>query len=148
MHTFGLRRSSRASSTLVLLLCLLPLFFAREAHARRRGIPFLFIINTGDALYKVADLPPALASDPQLKGWVLGYKCSHFGILWADFATWDRQLVVFKGDTYSDLPPELVGSLQAQYPFSACERNPWNKYGCIVLVGGIGLSVYRKFQSP
>ncbi len=106
-------------------------------------IPFLLVINTGDAIYKVAELPPELASIPDLKGWALGYKCSHFGILWADFACWDKQLVVFKDDTYSDIPADIRVRLELKYPFSSCERNPWNRYG-FLLLGGLVVGGFAK----
>jgi len=109
-------------------------FTAPEARAGRR-LPFLLVINTGSALYKVADLPPELAVDPRLQGWVVGYKCSHIGILWADVYCWDKELVLFKDDTFSDIPEELRISLVAQYPFSSCQRNVWNKHGFLVLIG-------------
>ncbi len=117
-----------------------------NAEARKRGFPLFFVINTGDVMYKVADLPEEMQSDPEWNGWVLGYKCSHFGILWADFRTWDRQLVVFKDSTFSDLPTELRQELEIQYPFSDCQRNVWNRFGWIVLTGVLGTGIFSRFR--
>jgi hypothetical protein len=116
-----------------------------EASARRRGIPFLFIINTGDVIYPVAELPEELANDPELKGWALGWKCSHFGLLWADIACWNKELVAFKDNTYSELPAKLLDDLEARYPFSDAERNLWNRYGMLLmLAAGIGALFMRR----
>lgn len=116
-----------------------------DAHARR-GLP-LVVINTGDAIYEIGDLPAELAKDPELAGWKLGYKCQHFGVLWADIACWDKQLVAFKDDTYSDLPPDVRQQLEAAHPWSATRRNPWNKFGIFAMVGVAGLAFAVKRRS-
>lgn len=121
------------AAILIALVALLAL--PSEAEARKRGLPLL-IINTGEEISKVADLPAELQGAPDLQGWSLGYKYSHFGILWADVATWDKQLVAFKDDTYSDLPEDMKTVLEEQYPFSSTERNLWNRFG-IFLIGGL-----------
>jgi len=121
-----------------LILCA-PLFFQTQAQAK---IP-LFIINTGDIIYPVADIPDELAeTETDLSGYKLGYKCSHFGVLFADVWCWDKQLVLFKDTSirnqeYMDLPDEIRPSLEKKYPFSKTDRSPWNKYGIFVIIGGM-----------
>jgi hypothetical protein len=107
-----------------------------SAEARRRGLP-LVIINTGTNIAKVADLPPELAADPELAGWALGYKYERFGILWADVWTWEKELVIFKDDTYSELPEGVRTAFEAQHSFSDSDRNLWNRFGILLMVGGI-----------
>lgn len=70
-----------------------------EAEAKRRRGFFPIIFNTGTQISYVAELPGGLTDDPELQGWALGYKYEHFGILWADVWTWERELVIFKDDT-------------------------------------------------
>ena len=108
-----------------------------RAEARKRGLP-LVIINTGTEIARVADLPEGLADQPELKGWSLGYKYEHFGILWADVWTWDKELVIFKDDTYSEIPEEVREELEAEYPFSDSDRNLWNRFGILAAVIGMG----------
>jgi hypothetical protein len=67
-----------------------------EAHARRRGIPFL--IQTGDYVFHLADVPadapcrsaPAIPSDI-----VVGYKCERFALLWMELWTWGRGFCLY-----------------------------------------------------
>jgi hypothetical protein len=125
-------------------LVALSLFSAEPAEARK-GIP---IINTGDVIYRVADLPAELAANPELAGWALGYKASHFGLFWADVWCWDKQLVAFKGDSYSDLEPALRAQLEAQFPWNKCKRNLWTRFGFLgMLLVGAGAAVFKLRQS-
>lgn len=118
---------------------------AEEAEAKKR-LPLLFFINTGDEIKRVADLPEELAAIPELEGWALGWKYEHFGIMWADFSTSNHSLVIFKDNTYDDIPDEIRGPLEEMYPFSDCERNLWNRFGWMVLVGLVGTGVYKKLK--
>ena len=115
-----------------------------EARKKRGFIPFL--INTGEVIHRVADLPAELASDPNLEGWQLGYKCSHFGILFADIWSWDEELVAFKDDTYADLPEDLKAELEEQYSFGDAERNPWQRYGIVMLLALVGGGTLMKLR--
>jgi hypothetical protein len=109
------------------------------AHAKRG----LAIINTGDELFEVAEMPAeVVAAHPQSKGVKAGYKCSHFGIFWADVWTWDCKLVAVLGEnSYADLPPEVAGQLAAnsQFTFSNAKRGLWNHYAVPALLGGLVL---------
>lgn len=135
--------SSSSSRVALLGLLSVALAFGTAKAAEAKGLP-LIIINTGDVFYKVADLPEELASNPDLQGWSLGYKASHFGILWADIACWNKELVVFKDNTYSDLPPDLRDRLAAQYPWSSTKRNPWTRFGAVLMIGGLGAGKFLK----
>jgi hypothetical protein len=135
---------------IIMSLCFL--VFTSEAEARRLGIPLL-IFNTGDEMFPVADLPADLNKDSEgneMIGWKLGYKCSHFGILWADVWCWDKELCSINENenAYSDLPAEMKTALGKRYPFSKTKRNPWNKYGIFIL-GAVALAIAlaRKSES-
>jgi hypothetical protein len=121
---------------LIVFLFLGFMMLPNTAEARRRGLP-LVIINTGTNIAKVADLPAELAADPELAGWALGYKYERFGILWADVWTWEKELVLFKDDTYSDLPDEIRTAFETQYSFSDSDRNLWNRFGVLIMIAGI-----------
>ena len=102
---------------------------ATPAHAKR-GIG---IINTGEELFEVAPFPAdVIAAVPQAKDLKVGYKCSHFGVFWADVWTWDCQLVgVENENSYTTLPDGLRDKLSAdpQYGYSQVKRGLWNRYG-------------------
>ena len=104
-------------------------FAASPAHAKR-GIA---VINTGNELFEVAPFPAdVIAAIPQTKNLKVGYKCSHFGIFWADVWTWDCKLVGVEGEnSYTDLPEALRTKLAAepQYAYSHAKRGLWNHYG-------------------
>ena len=108
---------------------------ATPAHAKR-GIG---VINTGDELFEVAPFPAdVIATIPQAKDLKVGYKCSHFGIFWADVWTWDCQLVGVEGEnSYTSLPDTLRTQLSAdpQYAYSHAKRGLWNHYGFWAVLG-------------
>jgi hypothetical protein len=118
----------------ILALCLL---FAAPAHAKK-GI---MVFNTGDELFSVAPFPADVVKDsPAAKDYQAGYKCSHFGLLWADVWTWDCKLVAVTGeDSYASLPEDVANKLTAdpQYAFSKAKRGFWNHYAFWTLIGGI-----------
>jgi len=128
-------------------------FAASPAHAKR-GIA---VINTGNELFEVAPFPAdVIAAIPQTKNLKVGYKCSHFGIFWADVWTWDCELVGVEGEnSYTSLPDELRTTLGAdpQYGYSHAKRGLWNHYGfwgalaALVLVLGIGAVTGKKKSS-
>jgi hypothetical protein len=123
---------------------------ATPAHAKR-GIG---IINTGDELFEVADFPAdVVAAIPQTKSMKVGYKCSHFGLFWADVWTWDCELVGVSGEnSYTSLPDELRTKLVAdpQYAYGNVKRGVWNRYGfwgalaLLAVFLGIGAVAGRK----
>jgi hypothetical protein len=118
----------------VLALCL---FAAMPAHARR-GIA---LVNTGDELFEVAAFPAdVVRAIPAAGNSKVGYKCSHFGLFWADIWTWDCKLVAVTGeDTYGNLPDDLVVKLAAdpQYAIGNAKRGFWNHYAFWGLIGAI-----------
>jgi hypothetical protein len=108
--------------------------FAMPAHAKK-GFAF---INTGDELFEVAGFPQEIVkSFPQAATLKAGYKCSHFGIFWADIWTWDCKLVAVTGEnSYADLPGEVSSRLATdpQYSFSQAKRGFWNHYAFWLLL--------------
>lgn len=104
--------------------------FTPAAHAKKLGI-----INTGDELFEVGDFPADIAAaDAPPKDMKVGYKCSHFGVFWADVWTWDCGLVGLRAaeeNTFYALPSELTSKLSADpaYAFSKTKRGLWNHYG-------------------
>lgn len=119
----------------VISLCF---FAALPAHARR-GIA---VINTGDELFEVADFPAdVIKANPAAASAKVGYKCSHFGLFWADIWTWDCKLVAVTGDSsYADLPNALVAQLagDSHYALGEAKRGFWNHYAFWTLIGAIG----------
>jgi hypothetical protein len=127
-----------------LALCVL---LSAPAHAKRGG----GIINTGDELFTVGDFPADIVKDnPAAKTAKVGYKCSHFGLFWADVWTWDCKLVAVTGtNSYADLPAGITANLATNpsYAFSKAERGLWNKYAFWTLVlGGLALLAFVKFS--
>ena len=126
---------------------------ATPAHAKR-GIG---VINTGEELFEVAPFPAeVIAAIPQAKDLKVGYKCSHFGVFWADVWTWDCQLVGVEGEnSYTSLPDALRTKLSAdpQYDYSHVKRGLWNHYGFWAALAaaaaffGIGAVVGKKKSS-
>ncbi len=141
----------RKRGVVVILVVGIGLLAAQTSHAR---IPIP--IQTGDDIIEVAPLPPEVinqSDDPKaLSDWKLGWKFARFGILFSDVWTWNHQLVAFKENTYSDLPPEIRASLAPKYPFAKCNRGGWRKYGAKVLVGlivvGLLLQLKEKVFGP
>ncbi len=138
---------ARIVIALIILFGLLA-FCETEALARRRGL-IPFIINTGDVIYPVGPVPTELielSEDPEISNWKLGYKCSHFGILFADIACWDKELVIFKHRNYTEIPAEIREQLKKDYPFSKAERSAWNKYGVILFILVIVFGIVAKVR--
>ncbi len=117
---------------LILALCLVA---ASPAHAKRG----LLLINTGDELFEVSPFPDDVIKDlPGAKDAKVGYKCSHFGLFWADVWTWDCKMVAVLGeDSYADMPNELATRFGAdpQYGMNHAKRGFWNHYAFWLLVG-------------
>jgi len=112
---------------------------ATPAHAKR-GIG---VINTGDELFEVAPFPAeVIEAIPKIKDLKVGYKCSHFGVFWADVWTWDCELVgVENENTYTSLPDELRTKLAAdpQYAYSHAKRGLWNHYGFWAVLAAVAV---------
>ncbi|MEY4561896.1 MAG: hypothetical protein RLZZ618_1173 [Pseudomonadota bacterium] len=111
-------------------------FLVTPAHAKKGGI-----INTGDEMFEVADLPAALAPPGLSSPIKIGYLCNRFGIFWADVWTWDCKLVAIEGEqSYSDLPASVSTALAADPAFakSKAKRGFWNHYGFWTVLGLLG----------
>ena len=108
------------------LACLLALSLSPAVQAK------LLIINTGDELFEVADLPLQLQREMQ-DGYKMGYVCRHFGIFWADYQTWNCRLVAVNlpRQQYAELPVDMLDQWRQQYPWKMAERSLWNQYGAI-----------------
>jgi len=125
-----------AGYCLVIIFCFS--LACQEADAGKRGLPLLFFFNTGDEFFPIGPVPPDIIEEGmenEFVGWQLGYKCSHFGLFYADVWTWDQELCVFKDMTYMELPVELRAELENLHPFSKAKRSVWNKYGILILLG-------------
>lgn len=123
---------------ILLIIISLGLFTFYEKEALAKGkIPIPVLINTGSVIYPVAPIPPEIAElseYPDIEDLKLGYKCSHIGIFYADIWSWNKELVIYKGDTYSEIPAEIRQVLEMDYPFSEAERSTWNRYGIVISV--------------
>ncbi len=117
----------------LLLLCLaLPAF----AEAK----PALIVFNYGEELFELPPLGAMPAGKPDGAGAKLGYKCSHFGIMWADVWTWDCRPVLIAGeDRYLELPPATasVVTTDPRSRFSKVKRSFWNKYAFWLALAGL-----------
>ncbi|MBW4602784.1 MAG: hypothetical protein KME29_25255 [Calothrix sp. FI2-JRJ7] len=114
------------------------------APAQARG---LIIYNTGEELFEVADFPQEMVAQyPGLKDYKISYACQRFGLFWADVWTWDCKLTAgnISTNTIADIPQELIPKLEKDYPFDQVQRNFWNKYGFITMVGIFALLAIMK----
>jgi hypothetical protein len=103
--------------------------------AQARG---LVIYNTGEELYEVADFPQDMVAQyPGLKDYKISYTCQRFGLFWASLWTWDCKLMAgnLSTNTVTDVPQELKATLDKDYPFNKAQRNYWEKYGFITMLG-------------
>lgn len=132
------------------LLMMFCLCFLWHAPAQAKG---LLVFNTGDEMFKVGPLPQEISSQyADAKDLIVGYKCSHFGILWADVKTWDCTLVGMKdseSDTFYELPAEITASLSKnpEYQENKMQRNFWNHYGIFIMIAAIiGLILLGRAQ--
>ena len=116
---------------IILALCLAA---SAPAHAKRG----LMLINTGDELFEVAAFPAEVIKDlPAAKDAKVGYKCSHFGLFWADVWTWDCKMVaVLDENSYGDMPAALASRLSSdpQYGLDHAKRGLWNHYAFWTLI--------------
>ena len=87
------------------------------------------IINTGEEVFPLKNrVMPLEELDTN---WNLGYKCSHFGIMWADVWTWNCQMVALNmsEESYMDLPFHIKYKASHEYSMSDTVRGTWNHYG-------------------
>lgn len=119
------------------LLMILCLSFLWSNVAQAKGAA---IFNTGEEIFDIAPLPAeTIEKMPELKGFNAGYKCSHFGLFWADVWTWDCSLVATnpsEEDTYYELPSDIQSSLadNPEYQKNKTQRNFWNQYGIFIMI--------------
>lgn len=114
------------------------------APAQAKG---LLIYNTGEELFEVADFPQDMVNIyPGLKDYKVSYACQRFGLFWADVWTWDCKLTAgnLSTNTIVDIPQELIPKLEQDYPFDKAQRNFWNKYGIVTMVGIFALLAITK----
>jgi hypothetical protein len=96
------------------------------AEARRGGGAFV-LINTGDTIIHIKDLPKeatldtSLVSDPGAGAPhvfnKLGYRHERFGLFWFDLWRWDGEFVVYDGDTYISISDEMAAELGESVPW-------------------------------
>lgn len=131
-------------------LCLILLCFFWQTPVYAKGMP---IINTGDEMFEVAPFPEKFIADyPDLQGLKAGYKCSHFGLFWADVWTWDCSLVGMNSasdDGYYELPTEITSELSndPNYAMSKADRSLWNNYGIVLILLLIAGYAFYQFRS-
>jgi hypothetical protein len=101
---------------------------ATPAHAAK--VPLFF--GYGDELFEVTEFPAEIIKqNPNASTLKVGYKCSHFSLLWADVWTWDCTMVGVAGEkSYTDLPSEITTQLAGnpQYAMGKAQRSFWNHY--------------------
>lgn len=123
------------------LRALLVVLFVAGASAPALAKKGVVVVNTGDELFAVAPFPADVVKQyPRTADIQVGYKCSHFGLFWADVWTWNCQLVAVTGEnSYADLPPAIHDQLAAdpRYAFGEAKRGYWNHYGFPTLVLGL-----------
>ncbi len=123
------------------------LLSAREAQAR--GI---IVYHTGEDVYETGDLPEKL--EDEFPGGTAGYKCSVFGVFFADFARWDCAPVVYKetadGFDYND-EDWVVELLEDEFSEDDMQVPFWKNHGRWVIGAGVlglvGLGVLRRKKS-
>lgn len=122
------------------LLITLSLCLLWNTSAMAKGF---FVINTGDEIFEVANFPKEVATEYEdLDKYKVGYKCSHFGVLWADVRTWDCEMVAInpsEENTYYELPKDIVDTLskKPEYQEDKMQRSFWNKFGFYLMLAAI-----------
>ena len=129
---------------IVFALAMPLLFFSAPAHAK----PGLMVVNWGDELFQVANFQYefSIRGQPQSSVMAIGYKCSHFGLFWADVFTWDCTIVQLMDDERYRLLPDSVASQlrgDARYKFSKATRSGWNHYGFWIFFLAFSYWLYR-----
>jgi hypothetical protein len=94
------------------------------AEAGRGGDAFV-VINTGDTIIHIKDLPTQATLDTSLleepgRGHVfnkLGYRHERLGVFWFDLWRWDGEFVLYDGDTYLSISDEMAAELGESVPW-------------------------------
>lgn len=100
------------------LLIAVALVVGLGSPAEARGGGGAVIINTGDDIMHIRDLPkadldaftiddPEVLSDRMVFG-KLGYRYERFGVFWLDLWRWDGEFVLYSGDTYVPIDGEML----------------------------------------
>ncbi len=103
------------------------------------------LITNGEVVRKVADVPPEHAPFIQAQtgqpGVAVGQKYNQFGVFWLELWTWDGEPVLFKDDTFWEVPPALLADMlsveESEIPQSWRYRYPPG----LLVVGGVLLLV-------
>ena len=95
------------------------------------GAGGFFIITWGEEIYEVGPMPGNLAK--QYPTWNAGYKCSTFGVFWANIHVWDCEAVGVEGDLYSD-DSSISDAVAVAYSMDDAQRGIWDKHGRWVLL--------------
>lgn len=123
-----------AIAALLFLVCI-------PAHAKLR----LAVINTGDELFEVGDFPAEIVAPGASSHAKAGFKCSHFGLFWADAWTWDCKLVAITGEnSYADLPEQIATKLaiDPRFDIQHAKRGFWNHYAFWCIIGAFALFAF------
>lgn len=110
----------------LLVVCVFVVGLGGTAEARR-GAGFV-VINTGDAIIHIKDLPKDKSLDTSLiedrptfgRSHVfdkLGYRHERFGVFWFDLWRWDGEFVLYDGDTYISISDEMADELGGSVPW-------------------------------
>jgi hypothetical protein len=129
---------------LVLVLSVMMLIFSTNAYAKRG----LGIINWGEELFEVENFQNefSIMGKPHSLLIKIGYKCSHFGMFWADVFTWDCTMVqIMDSEHYLKLPDNIANQLigNPQYKLSKAKRSFWNHYGFWIFLSLFSFWLYR-----
>ncbi|OOG43986.1 hypothetical protein [Polaromonas sp. A23] len=129
---------------LALALSLVILVFSTNAYAKRG----LGIINWGEELFEVENFQSefSIMGKPQSLSIKIGYKCSHFGVFWADVFTWDCTMVqMMDSERYLNLPDSISNQLlgNPQYKLSRAKRSFWNHYAFWIFISMFSIWLYR-----
>jgi hypothetical protein len=87
-------------------LVVMALLEVRPAYAGRGGI---VIINTGDDIIHIRDLPPEIATETGLKS--IGYHYDRLGVFWLDVWRWGGEFVVYGDDGYAPVTAAQADAL-------------------------------------
>jgi hypothetical protein len=129
---------------LALALSVMMLIFSTNAYAKRG----LGIINWGEELFEVENFQNefSIMGKPHSSLMKIGYKCSHFGMFWADAFTWDCTMVqIMDGEHYLKLPDNIAAQLigNPQYKLSKAKRSFWNHYAFWIFLSMFSFWLYR-----
>ena len=91
----------------------------------------LDIVTYGDVMYETGQIPAPWTAAANAKGYKAGYKCKHFGVLWADIARWDcTPVVMMDEETYAtDAPAEITAAIAKKYSKGDMKMGVWKKHG-------------------